>query len=127
MNVPYPEQTTDYRQILRYVDAALHESKRSGVNVVLYQNCMDQDGLIQLQLANELRESLRNGELEVYYQPKICLHDGSLVGFEGLVRWLDSSRGVIPPEQFIAIAEQTGLIQELTLRVIDRAITDLKR
>ncbi len=125
--VLYPEQTTDYTQILRYVDAALHESKRSGLNVVLYQDCMDQDSLIQLQLANELRESLRNGELEVYYQPKICLHDGSLVGFEGLVRWLDGSRGVIPPEQFIAIAEQTGLIQELTLSVIDRAITDLKR
>src|SRR5690606_30151201 len=72
---------------------------------------------------------LETGELQLYYQPKVTMRDGKLVtiGFEALLRWEHSSRGMIAPEIFIPLAEQTDVIHQLTLWVITRAADDLTR
>jgi len=74
--------------------------------------------------AGELREAIDQDDLTVYYQPKVRVSDGHLVGFEALARWPHPGRGAISPARFIPLAEQTGLIRPLTAQVLDRAIRD---
>ena len=74
---------------------------------------MTAQALEHLVLQGELRRAIENGELELYYQPQVCLGDGRLVGLEGLLRWPHRERGFIPPSRFIAMAEECGLILPL--------------
>lgn len=74
--------------------------------------------------AGELRVAIEHDELTLFYQPKIQVADGRLVGFEALARWLHPTRGMIGPDQFIPLAETAGLIASLTDRVLDRAVED---
>jgi EAL domain-containing protein (putative c-di-GMP-specific phosphodiesterase class I)/ActR/RegA family two-component response regulator len=74
--------------------------------------------------ADELRLAIDHEDVKVYYQPKVQVADGCLVGFEALARWIHPSRGTISPERFIPLAETTGLIAPLTDYVLDRAVAD---
>ena len=76
----------------------------------------------QFSLESELRTAIGEGELNLYYQPKIDLRTGRISGMEALVRWHSPTRGLIPPDKFIPVAEQTGLIQPLTLWVLNTAL-----
>ncbi|AKA21625.1 putative bifunctional diguanylate cyclase/phosphodiesterase [Pseudomonas chlororaphis] len=77
-------------------------------------------------LESELRRALRRDELELHYQPRLNLHDGQIVGLEALVRWRHGERGLLPPSEFVPLAEQSGLIVPLGYWVISRALRDMQ-
>ncbi|WP_409298913.1 putative bifunctional diguanylate cyclase/phosphodiesterase [Pseudomonas sp. KCJK8993] len=77
-------------------------------------------------LESELRRALRRDELELHYQPRLNLHDGKIVGLEALVRWRHGERGLLPPSEFVPLAEQSGLIVPLGYWVISRALRDMQ-
>ena len=78
-------------------------------------------------LVGELRRAIEHGELVLHYQPKVHLVSGELVGVEALVRWQHPERGLLPPSEFIPLAEHTTLIKPLTLYVLDRALEECRR
>ncbi|MFK3797441.1 MULTISPECIES: putative bifunctional diguanylate cyclase/phosphodiesterase [unclassified Pseudomonas] len=77
-------------------------------------------------LESELRRALRRDELELHYQPRLCLNTGKILGLEALVRWRHSERGLLPPSEFVPLAEQSGLIVPLGYWVISRALRDMQ-
>ncbi|WP_296184598.1 putative bifunctional diguanylate cyclase/phosphodiesterase [Pseudomonas sp. UBA1879] len=77
-------------------------------------------------LESELRRALRRDELELHYQPRLCLNSGKILGLEALVRWRHSERGLLPPSEFVPLAEQSGLIVPLGYWVISRALRDMQ-
>jgi diguanylate cyclase len=77
-------------------------------------------------LESELRRALRRDELELHYQPRLSLNDGRIVGLEALVRWRHAERGLLPPSEFVPLAEQSGLIVPLGYWVISRALRDMQ-
>ena len=108
--------------LLQQVDLAIHEAKTHGHNVVMsYSGDLVSKVSLHLAIQSDLRKALRNSEFEVYYQPKVAACSGAVVGFEALVRWFHPEKGMIPPDQFITIAEQTGQIVELGQWVLETA------
>jgi diguanylate cyclase len=77
-------------------------------------------------LESELRRALRRDELELHYQPRLCLNSGKILGLEALVRWRHAERGLLPPSEFVPLAEQSGLIVPLGYWVISRALRDMQ-
>jgi diguanylate cyclase (GGDEF)-like protein len=77
-------------------------------------------------LESELRRALRRDELELHYQPRLCLSSGKILGLEALVRWRHAERGLLPPSEFVPLAEQSGLIVPLGYWVISRALRDMQ-
>src|SRR5471030_867274 len=100
----------------------MYEAKHaSGVGV--YESESDDFYVRRLELAGALRRAIDDGELMVFYQPKARLSDGAIIGAEALVRWQHPEYGMLPPDDFISIAERTGLIGALTHFVVRRAIS----
>lgn len=116
---------TDGRQsaaVLQHADVAMYSAKRSPSGVARYQRNDDQSSLNRLALAGELRRAIAAGELHVHYQPQMDLASRAIVRYEALVRWHHPRRGLLKPEEFIPIAEQTGLIGALTRDVLRQAL-----
>ena len=104
----------------RNVDVALYRAKSSGRGrYALFDETMNAHALERLELETDLRRALERGEFAVYYQPKMALDSGALVGMEALVRWLSPTRGLVAPGDFIALAEETGLIRPLGQWVLE--------
>ncbi|MGE0503531.1 MAG: putative bifunctional diguanylate cyclase/phosphodiesterase [Rhizobiaceae bacterium] len=101
-------------QILRNADLALYRAKAEGRGTYrFFESQMDSDVRERRMLELELRQALKDGEFMLYYQPLISAEDNRPTGFEALVRWNHPIRGVVPPAEFIPIAEQTGLIKQI--------------
>jgi diguanylate cyclase (GGDEF)-like protein/PAS domain S-box-containing protein len=97
--------------LLRNADAAMYEAKHAGRSCYrVYQKGMNEATLQRLEMENELRGALQRNELVIHYQPKIDLETNRIVGVEALVRWQHPIRGLIPPLEFIPLAEESGLI-----------------
>ncbi|WP_051221680.1 putative bifunctional diguanylate cyclase/phosphodiesterase [Conexibacter woesei] len=106
----FPEHATDAESLLKRADAAMYQAKRTGSgSVALYQQ-QEGDARARLSLTSRLRRAIGEGELRLHYQPIVSLSDGCLTGVEALVRWDDPQHGLVPPADFIPIAEETGLI-----------------
>ncbi len=107
----YPSDGQDLSSLLRHADSAMYQAKNAGKNSVcsFTQELADQ-AKERLDLENDLRKALEKNELELYYQPQICLQTGEQIGVEALLRWIHPDRGFISPIQFIPIAEETKLI-----------------
>ena len=104
----------DLENVVRYADLALYQAKgRSGSSFHLFHPEQDREHTRQLGREQKLRRAIRNEEFEVHYQPVVRLRDGTVWGVEPLVRWRHPDRGVVPPSEFIPVAEETGLIHEL--------------
>jgi len=118
----YPDDGLDLENILRNADAAMYHAKdRGGNNFQFYTRAMNASAFRRLELENDLRRALANGELRLYYQPVVDVETRQLVGAEALMRWQHPRMGLTPPSEFIALAEQTGIIVELGRWVLETA------
>jgi diguanylate cyclase len=117
-----PEHGTDGETLLRRADAAMYRAKAVGGGLVGYAPEQEREIAERLILVQDLRDALLTGGLELQYQPKLDFRSGQLEGVEALLRWPHPQRGQIPPDRFIPLAEQTGLIGDLTAWVLDAAL-----
>ena len=119
----FPEHGEDADSLLRHADVAMETAKRDGDGYMLYSAAQDREDIPgRLTLVGELRRAIEQRELVLYYQPKIDVRRGRISGVEALVRWRHPERGLVPPDQFIPLAEQTGLIKSLSRWVLDEAL-----
>ncbi len=110
----FPQDGTAADELLKRADIALHKAKESGKNNYLYfTEGMDSSAVKFLVLEKDLKTAIEQDQLRLYYQPQVDLQTGSLVGVEALVRWQHPQRGLISPNHFIPLAEETGLIVPL--------------
>ncbi|MBI3595069.1 MAG: bifunctional diguanylate cyclase/phosphodiesterase [Nitrospirae bacterium] len=118
----YPYHTENDEQLLRCAQVARVQAKEEGTGYAMYTLQKDQHATQTLTLLGELRQSIDHNELFMVYQPKIDLKAGRVVGVEALVRWNHPQRGLIPPDQFIPMAENSGLIKPLSIWIINNVL-----
>ena len=118
---------TDPDTLLRQADVAMYTAKGDRSVVETYSADRDNYSPQRLSLVGRLRAAIDGGELVLYYQPQIDLASGTVIGVEALVRWPQVGSTPIPPDEFIYIAEHTGLIRPLTRLVLDLAVAQAKR
>ncbi|TFD52731.1 EAL domain-containing protein [Cryobacterium frigoriphilum] len=123
----HPEQGRDLSQLLRKADTAMYRSKASNQGPHVYVAADNQHGAERLRTLQELRLALHEGQLEVYYQPKVDLATDTVIGAEALVRWNHPARGVLGPGEFLGLAEESGLMDELTRIVMGQALDHAAR
>jgi diguanylate cyclase (GGDEF)-like protein len=121
----YPTDATDAETLQRHADSAMYRAKQAGGGFAFYEPG-GADPLARLSLASALRQGLHEDVLEVHYQPIFRLPEVELMGVEALARWADPVRGMIPPSEFIPVAEKTGVIHALGHRVLERVCADLQ-
>ncbi|TXI38184.1 MAG: EAL domain-containing protein [Nitrosomonas sp.] len=123
----YPTDATDIATMLKCANHAMHTAKREGRNCFHhFTNSMQETANTRMRLANDLRHAVKNGELLVHYQPIIDLSTGYIQKAEALVRWQHPKSGIINPDKFIPIAEETGLIVEIGDWIFHQAATQVK-
>ncbi|WP_313295084.1 putative bifunctional diguanylate cyclase/phosphodiesterase [Pseudomonas sp.] len=116
------DATRDVEALIGQADMAKQHAKHlGGDNFQFYTESLRASTLERLQLENQLRKAIDEGQLTVYYQPKLCLRSGRLHAAEALVRWQHPERGMVPPAQFIGLAEETGLIAPIGEFVLRQA------
>jgi diguanylate cyclase (GGDEF)-like protein len=120
-----PMHGEDSETLLRRADVALYTAKESRGCFAIYSADEDLHTPQRLALLGDLRRGIDNDELTLHYQPQCDVRTGQVVGVEALVRWQHPELGLLMPEQFISTAENTGLIEPLTMRVLEIAITQL--
>ncbi len=116
-----PEHDQGFEGLLRRADVAMYVAKRRGDGFAIYQSEFDQYNIDKLALSEELRVAIEREELTLHYQPKLDLKTGDICGVEALVRWQHPQRGLVAPDNFIPLAERTGLIDQLTPWVLQAA------
>ena len=123
----FPEDGQSAKDLLRNADTALYEAKKSGPNCVqIYNEKLTHTIRHRVDLIADMRAALINGDFILHFQPQFCQKSNKLLAVEALVRWQHSEKGLIPPNDFIPIAEQSGLINELGLWVFTTACQQCK-
>ncbi|MCX4622547.1 putative bifunctional diguanylate cyclase/phosphodiesterase [Streptomyces albogriseolus] len=117
----FPDHASDAEGLLRRADVAMYQAKRDRTGVEAYESKRDSNTPDRLGLLGDLRRALDAHEVELHYQPKVRF-DGQVSGLEALVRWVHPERGRVPPDEFIAIAESSGLMPQLTEYVLETAL-----
>ena len=122
----FPEDGTNCETLVRYADIAMYHAKKNNINYALFKPDMDKLSIDNLALLGDFRQELTqpSGQMELFYQPKIDLLQQHVISVEALLRWQHPQQGFIPPEFIIRMAEQSGLIGEITQWVITQAIND---
>ncbi len=123
----YPDNAQDVDSLLSSVNVAMQASKSSGKNHYrFFDSGMNESVKNYVKLERHLRNAIKNNELELYYQPKVCLKTGSVVGVEALLRWNNCEHGLVSPDVFIPLAEEIGLIIPIGIWVINAACAQAK-
>ncbi|MDX6216594.1 MAG: hypothetical protein QOG99_2178, partial [Frankiales bacterium] len=117
-----PRQSAE--AIMQHADVAMYAAKRDGAGVQIYQDTLRESSVRRLALAGALRGAIDERQFFLNYQPQVSLRDGAIAGAEALLRWTHPLYGAVPPDEFISLAEQGGLIRELTRYVLDVALAD---
>lgn len=113
--------------LMWHAHIAMQQAKHTeGCNFSVYDERHSRGARSRADLEGELRRALRRDELELHYQPRLCLQSGEVVGLEALVRWRHAERGLLTPDEFIPLAEESGLIVPLGYWVIARALRDMQ-
>lgn len=120
----YPDGADTVESLLQHADAAMYRGKHGTTGVIVYQPGTPQPATHALVMQGELRAALERDELVLYYQPKLELATGRVGGVEALVRWQHPERGLLPPSEFLPVAERSELIEPLTEWVLRRALAD---
>ncbi|WP_137188924.1 putative bifunctional diguanylate cyclase/phosphodiesterase [Stenotrophomonas rhizophila] len=124
----YPADATDERALMAHADAAMYHTKDSGRNgYTFFTESMHVSANRQLKLLQELRRAIQRDELVLHYQPKFPANGQALIGAEALVRWQHPELGLLSPDNFIPVAERSGLILPLGDWVLDRACAQLRQ
>jgi diguanylate cyclase (GGDEF)-like protein/PAS domain S-box-containing protein len=118
----YPDHGHDAQTLIQRADIAMYEAKRDGFNYVFYDDTVHDYDVNSLTLVAELRRAISERELVLYYQPKAALESGVVTSVEALIRWMHPERGLVLPDSFIPLAQETSLIGPLTLYVIEEAL-----
>jgi diguanylate cyclase (GGDEF)-like protein/PAS domain S-box-containing protein len=122
----YPRDGSTMVELLKHADTAMYHAKDRGRNnVQVFQPIMNKKLKHRVEVEGMLREALELDQLEVHYQPFINLNTGVIVGLEALVRWRHPDRGMIPPDWFIPVAEETGLVIPIGDFVLQRTLSDM--
>lgn len=122
----FPSHGNDHTSLIRIADVAMYEAKKSNTHVCVYQPELDRYTKTRLALINDLHDAIENDQLELYYQPKISLKKLKVVSVEALIRWQHPVNGWILPDEFIALAEDSAMINELSYWVLDHAFHQWK-
>jgi diguanylate cyclase (GGDEF)-like protein len=122
----YPEHGSDVDTLLQRADVAMYRAKAGHHSLVIYRAEDDYHSPERLGLAADLRRAVAGEQLVLHYQPQVELGRGQPVAVEGLVRWHHPQRGLLGPLEFIDVAERTGVIKDLTYRVLDLGLRDLR-
>ncbi len=122
----FPDHGDRVAQLLRAADVAMYLGKESLAGYTFFSPASDQpdDGGKRLTLIGELRSALERRELVLYYQPKVELPGGQVAGVEALVRWQHHRGGLLTPDEFIPLLEQSSLLREVTLHLVESALRD---
>jgi diguanylate cyclase (GGDEF)-like protein len=123
----FPEHAGDVEPLLQRADVATEAAKHNPRGLQVYSASMESRSVHRLGLVSELRRAIDTGALTVHYQPKVALRDNELLGAEALVRWRHPEHGLVPPSDFIPVAEHTGLIVPVTRIVLRAALEQCAR
>jgi diguanylate cyclase (GGDEF)-like protein/PAS domain S-box-containing protein len=123
----FPDDGSDAAILFKNAEAALKKAKVGGHRYLLYTQQMTETVAQRLNLENQLRQALDKNEFVLHYQPKVNLHSGEITGVEALIRWNDPQTGLVPPDMFIPILEETGLIYDVGLWALQQALRDYLR
>ncbi|OQW51788.1 putative bifunctional diguanylate cyclase/phosphodiesterase [Candidatus Raskinella chloraquaticus] len=123
----FHEDGNDASTLMRHADLAMYEAKeKGGRTYCVYSSEMGQRMLDHLILEMELRRAIGNDEIEAFYMPKVYLDTQQICGFEALARWRHPTKGLIPPDKFIPIAERTGIIADIDRIILRKAVRQAK-
>ena len=123
----YPQHGRSARELLQHADVALSLAMRGTHGLAVYDPRSDPSNPGRLRLMSDLRAALQTRQLQAHFQPKICMQSRRLTGVEALVRWTHPERGAIPPDEFVPLAETTGMIGPLTLHMLETCMEQAYR
>ncbi|MBW8484492.1 bifunctional diguanylate cyclase/phosphodiesterase [Actinomadura sp. PM05-2] len=118
----FPDHAPDFELLLQRADVAMYSAKQTRSGVQVYSPGEDRNSPARLAMLGDLRRAVDRGELELFYQPKVALRDGQLVGMEALLRWRHPAQGLLMPAAFLEVAEQTYLMRAITRQVVGAAL-----
>lgn len=118
----FPDHADNSLTLIQKAETALHKARKMALDFAIYDVSLDKNSADRLKLTHDLRNAIHNEELKLYYQPQLDTRSSTVTSVEALARWIHPEQGFIPPDVFIDIAEQTGLIQPLTDWVLRTAI-----
>jgi len=117
----YPQHGEDHTSLIRTADVAMYEAKNSDSNIYVYKPELDKYTKSRMALMNDLLKALIDDQLELHYQPKVSIKEGKVLSVEALIRWHHPENGWIFPDEFIPLAENSDLINQLSYWVLDHA------
>jgi len=122
----YPNDGTDTGTLLKHADTAMYRAKKTKAGFQFFEAAMASSMSEDVNLENDLRHALERQELELFYQAQAWMDSGQIVGMEALLRWHHPTRGLVPPDKFIPLAEESGLINTIGAWVLHTACTQLQ-
>lgn len=124
----YPEHGDNISTLLKNSDIAMYYVKKNTKNnYCFYLSKMQEKSLEQIKIVNDLRHAIDNNEFSLFYQPIVSLNNGKITGVEALIRWFHPVRGMVPPMEFIPLAEEAGLIYDIEKWILKTALTQKRR
>jgi len=123
----YPNDGETPEILIRKADIAMFRAKAEGGGFRCFTEDMNQEGARRIEVENELRKAIDRNELHVYYQPEVDLHNGKIVGAEALLRWLPPAGKMVSPSEFIPIAEEMGIIGQMSEHVLRTVCFQMKK
>ena len=125
--VMFPYHGESQNDLIQRGDVAMYYAKYNQLGYAFYESEIDTHNVLELTLETELKHAIQNNLLKLFYQPKIFIETEEIYGVEALLRWVHPERGFIPPDSFIPMAEQTGLIHPLTVWVLKTAVEQARQ
>lgn len=124
----YPEDGTDISTLIRNADTAMYKSKKDASNkVIFYHTEFGDEASHFLSTEQSIHKALENHEFIPYYQPKVDMASGKIIGAEALARWINPDQGIIMPDKFISVAEETSQILDISTQMTEKVLSDMNK